>query len=89
MDANVQQLVHDAIIKIIRETTSEANIKRSLRLHESKIHFVPTNYRVLGGLLQALNIKFGNFIEKLIALIVERDGNVEALTDSGNVSASQ
>lgn len=37
----------------------------------------------MGGLLQSLNIKFGNFIEKLIALIVERDANVEALPASG------
>lgn len=83
MDGSVQQLVREAIIKIIQETTSEANIGRSLRLHEAKIHFVPTKYRVLGGLLQALNIKFGNFIEKLIALVVEQDSNVEALPDSG------
>jgi hypothetical protein len=44
---------------------------------------VPTKYRVLGGLLQSLNIKFGNFIEKLIALIVEQDANVTSIPPSG------
>ena len=83
MDDSVKQIVRDAIVKIIRDTASERNIERSLRLHEAKIHFVPTKYRVLGGLLQSLNIKFGNFIEKLIALVVERDANVEALPSSG------
>jgi hypothetical protein len=38
---------------------------------------------VLGGLLQSLNIKFGNFIEELIALVVERDTKVETLPFSG------
>src|SRR5262245_12230098 len=83
MDDSVKQIVRDAITKLIRDTASERNIERSLRLHESKIHFVPTRYRVLGGLIQSLNIKFGNFIEKLIALVVERDDNVEALPFSG------
>lgn len=83
MDENVKLVVQEAIIKIIRDTAAEANIVKSLRLHESKIHFIPTRYRVLGGLLQSLNIKFGNFIEKLISLIIERDANVEALPSSG------
>jgi len=83
MDDSVKQIVRDAIVKIIRDTASERNIGRSLRLHEAKIHFVPTKYRVLGGLLQSLNIKFGNFIEKLIALVVERDAkDVDALFKS-------
>jgi hypothetical protein len=79
----VRQIVREAIVKIIRDTTSEANIRRATQLHETKIHFVPAKYRVLGGLLQSLNIKFGNFIEKLIALVVEKDNNVEALPESG------
>lgn len=83
MDDTVRQIVREAITKIIQDTISEENIERSLRLHHSKIHFVPAKYRVIGGLLQSLNIKFGNFIEKLIALIVERDSNVEALQFSG------
>ena len=83
MEDSVKQIVHDAIVKIIHDTASERNIERSVRLHESKIHFIPTRYRVLGGLLQSLNIKFGNFIEELIALVVERDTKVEALPFSG------
>lgn len=83
MEAAVSQIVREAIVKIIHDTTSEANIRKSLQLHEAKIHFVPTKYRVLGGLLQSLNIKFGNFIEKLIALVVEQDGYVEAMPASG------
>lgn len=82
-DDSVKQMVQDAVIKIIQDTASERNIARSFQVHEAKIHFVPTKYRVPGGLLQSLNIKFGNFIERLIALIVEQDHFVEALPSSG------
>lgn len=83
MEASVKQAVQEAIIKIIRNTAAENNIMKGMRLHESKIHFIPTYYRVLGELLQSLNIKFGNFIENLIELIVENDSYVEALPSSG------
>lgn len=83
MNNRVKQVVRDTIMQIIQDTASEHNIAKSFRTHKEKIHFIPTRYRVLGGLLQSLNIKFGNFIEKLIALIVEQDSNVESLPASG------
>jgi len=83
MDESVQQAVREAIIKIVKDTASRKSIERSMRVHEGKLHFIPANYRVLGGLLQSLNIKFGNFIEKLFALIAEKDSNVETLPLSG------
>ena len=83
MDDTVKQAVQEAIVRIIRETASQRAIEKGFRVHETKIHFIPTQYRVFGGLLQSLNIKFGNFIEKLIALIVEEDASVQALPGSG------
>ncbi len=83
MTASVKETVREAVVRLIRETTAEENIEKSLRLHEAKIHFVPRRYRVFGGLLQSLNIEFGNFIEKLIALVVENDSNVQALPPVG------
>lgn len=80
---NIKDSVKDAIIGIINNTISEESINRARQVHEAKIHFVPTRYRVLGGLLQSLNIKFGNFIERLIALVIERDSKVESLPLSG------
>lgn len=83
MDEEVREIVRTAIRTIIDETISERSIQRSVKLHSEKIHFVPPQYRVLGGLLQSLNIKFGNFIEKLIALVVDYDTKVSALPESG------
>ncbi len=83
MDEDVRAIVRTAIRTIIDQTISERNIQRSVALHKEKIHFIPPQYRVLGGLLQSLNIKFGNFIEKLIALVVDYDTKVSALPESG------
>jgi hypothetical protein len=83
MESIVKQAVQEAIVNIIHNTATEKNITKGMLLHESKIHFIPTPYRVLGGLLQSLNIKFGNFIEKLLELIIEHDSYVEALPSSG------
>jgi hypothetical protein len=83
MDEDVRAIVRTAILTIIDQTISDRNIEKSVALHKEKIHFIPPQYRVLGGLLQSLNIKFGNFIEKLIALVVDYDSKVSALPESG------
>lgn len=83
MDEQIREIVRAAILTTINDTASEINIRRSIELHEEKIHFVPAQYRVLGGLLQSLNIRFGNFIEKLIALVVDNDKYVQSMADSG------
>ena len=51
--------------------------------HEGKVHFIPIRYRIIGGILQGLNIKFGNFIELLLKNIVEMDTGVKGMEDSG------
>lgn len=83
MDEKTRSIVRAAIIEMVETTASDASIQKRFRQHEDKIHFVPVKYRVFGGLLQSLNIKFGNFIERLINVIVENDQRVEALPESG------
>ncbi len=83
MDPEVRAIIRGAVKALITEASSEREITRKYQLHLKKTHFVPLKYRILGGLLQALNIKFGNFIEQLIALVIEYDSNVEALEESG------
>lgn len=84
MNKQIEELIQKAVIEIITETASEKNIQDKLKLHTDKIHFVPVQYRVLGGLLQSLNIKFGNFIEKLISLVIEADPHISSLEVSGS-----
>jgi hypothetical protein len=83
MDERVQNIIQKALLRIIDDTASPENIRRSMELHENKIHFVPVQYRVIGGLLQSLNIKFGNFIQELISLVIEADSRVSTLPASG------
>lgn len=86
MTVRIQETVRKAVEALIAETSSKETIRKSYILHKEKIHFVPTKYRVMGGLLQALNIKFGNFIENLIELIIENDTYVKAHNLSGKKS---
>lgn len=83
MQMEVQDLVRKAVQNLIDDAVSDDKITESFRKHAKKIHFVPTKYRVIGGILQALNIRFGNFIEELIEIIVENEASVSKHPVSG------
>jgi hypothetical protein len=83
MDSQVKEIIRRTISEMLKESTSSANIRNLERKHLDKVHFIPIKYRIIGGILQGLNIKFGNFIETLIGNIVEIDPGVEAMPDSG------
>lgn len=51
----------------------EEQVEDLIDKHEKKTHFVPIKYRVLGGFLQSLNIKFGNFIEILLTNLINSE----------------
>lgn len=72
MSRNIDEMIKEAIGEIISK--SEGKIDSLGEKHEHKIHFIPQRYRVFGGMLQSMNIQFGNFIEKLMELIIESDG---------------
>ncbi len=63
MNDDIKQLINDSVTEIISRCANDTKIKKLVKKHEEKIHFIPLNYRVLGGLLQSMNIQFGNFIE--------------------------
>lgn len=83
MSENLKLLIRRSVEEIINSSITEDKLKKSYNLHKEKIHFIPTKYRVLGGILQSLNIKFGNFIEKLLDEIVDNDTFVKAHPLSG------
>ncbi len=59
------------------------NIQRIAEKHAEKVHFIPIRYRIIGGILQGLNIKFGNFVERLLRNIVEIGTGIQVLPESG------
>lgn len=83
MTETVEIAVRQAVEELIEATMSSAKIRESFEKHRGKVHFIPAKYRVLGGLLQSLNIKFGNFLEKLLDLVIQNDSNVERHPRSG------
>jgi hypothetical protein len=69
---------------MLKESTSALNISSMLDKHTEKVHFIPVRYRIIGGIIQGLNIKFGNFIELLISNLVEIDTAINVMPDSGH-----
>lgn len=62
----VKNIITNAVLELLDKTMSDSKIVAITKKHEVKIHFVPIRYRIFGGLLQSLNIQFGNFIEVLM-----------------------
>jgi hypothetical protein len=83
MSSQVKQIIRKTVMEMLGDSMSSENIRKMAEKHADKIHFVPIRYRIVGGVLQGLNIKFGNFIELLLRNIVEMDTGVKTLEDSG------
>lgn len=79
----VRETIRKTILEMLKQSTSQKNIRRLAEKHKEKIHFVPVRYRVIGGILQGLNIKFGNFIEQLLRNLIEIDPKVQVMDDTG------
>jgi len=67
----LQKILEQSILDIIGgENGLRKETNMLIEKHKQKVHFIPIKYRVLGGFLQSLNIKFGNFIEILIPKLI-------------------
>lgn len=83
MDDQIDTIIRQTVAEMLQSSMSARTIQRLTQKHEDKVHFIPLKYRVVGGVLQGLNIRFGNFIEKLLSNVIEVDGGVQAMPDSG------
>ncbi len=83
MSNQVKEIIRMTVMQMLDDSMSPANIRKITEKHEEKVHFVPIRYRIVGGILQGLNIKFGNFIEQLLRNIIEIDASVQVMEDSG------
>ncbi|MCS4537060.1 restriction endonuclease [Mycoplasma sp. CSL7475-4] len=77
MTDDTKKLINESVSQIIEK--SKNKIDSLIDKHDKKIHFIPSKYRVLGGLLQSMNIQFGNFIEILIQNLLKNDGRYEVI----------
>ena len=81
MDNKIKDLINKAVTKIIENSSSKTKIKHLEKKHNVKIHFIPKRYRIFGGILQSMNIQFGNFIEVLMSLLIENDERYEIVSE--------
>lgn len=79
MNKKIDGLIFKAVENIIENSSSKSKINHLEGKHEIKVHFIPKRYRIFGGLLQSMNIQFGNFIEELIALLIENETDYEII----------
>lgn len=77
----LDSIMSKSIQVMIDESANDKKLKKFTKKHENKIHFVPIKYRIFGGMLQSLNIKFGNFIEEAVHQILIANNNVEILDE--------
>jgi hypothetical protein len=78
---NIQKMLTTAISDLIVRASSKEKIADIEKKHDVKIHFVPKQYRIFGGLLQSMNIQFGNFIEKVMEEVVSDNPDNEIVKE--------
>lgn len=81
MDSVLNQVMKKSIEIMIKNAGSDAKINKLKIKHEKKIHFIPIKYRVFGGIMQSMNIQFGNFIEEAIHQILLENPNNKILKE--------
>ncbi len=79
MQNKIEETINQAVQNMIKKTSNNSKINKLILKHNAKIHFIPQKYRVFGGLLQSMNIQFGNFIEELMALLISEDRRYEII----------
>lgn len=77
----LDQVMKKSIEIMIQNAGSDKKIKKLKKKHEKKIHFIPIKYRVFGGIIQSMNIQFGNFIEEAIHQILLVNPNNEIVEE--------
>ena len=82
---DIKKLIKNTIVQILEDNKTDALIKKIVKKHDEKVHFIPFRYRVFGGFLQSLNIQFGNFIEVLIHDIVKTEKNIEIVKEVSGI----
>lgn len=79
MNNDIKKLIETSVKEIIDNSANKQKINNILKKHDKKIHFVPKQYRVLGGILQSMNIQFCNFIEILIKNLIQNETDYEII----------
>lgn len=77
----IQSILSDSIQELIKHSSTKQKVTSLENKHSAKLYFIPYKYRVFGGILQSMNIQFGNFIEKVMAEVISDNANNEILAE--------
>lgn len=77
------QLISESLDKAVWGAFEAPNVERVRRKNASKTHFIPLGVRVFSGVVQAMNIRYGNFIQAFMNALVARESNLELHPSSG------
>ncbi len=75
----IKDILTDSIAQLIQNSSTPGRIKKLEKKHNVKLHFIPYRYRIFGGILQSMNIQFGNFIEKVMDEVIRNNPNNEII----------
>lgn len=81
LNKNIQTVINKAVENILLKMSSDSVLEKLAYKHSRKIHFIPKSYRIFGGILQSMNIQFGNFIEELISLLISNESDYKILNE--------
>ena len=81
MNIRMNNLLYNVIHEQIKDIINNAsrNIELIKKKQKEKLHFIPISYRVFGGILQSMNIKFGYFIEEFIRQLISNESDLEII----------
>ena len=69
----INQIIGEALEDAVWSAFSPDAIRRVSKKNESKVHFIPIGVRIFSGVVQSLNIRYGNFIQTLIGSFVKKE----------------
>ncbi len=82
-EVKVNQLVKKALEDTVWSAFSQDAIDRVAKKNSTKVHFIPLGVRVFSGVIQSLNIRYGNFIQALMGNLVQNERSLELHELSG------
>ncbi len=75
----LDEIMKKSIHLMIEKSGSNEKINKLKKRHVKKLHFIPIKYRIFGGIIQSMNIQFGNFIEEAVYQMILENSNNEII----------
>jgi hypothetical protein len=75
-EVKVNELIEKALEDTVWSAFSQSAIERVAKKNSTKVHFIPVGVRVFSGVVQSLNIRYGNFIQALMGNLVKHESTL-------------